>query len=80
MELDHCVAKLMECRPLTETEIRQLCEHARKALSLDSNVRRVNSPVTVVGDIHGQFHDLLELFRIGGRAPITNYLFMGSLD
>jgi serine/threonine-protein phosphatase 2A catalytic subunit len=43
----------------------------------ETNVQNVRCPVTVCGDVHGQFHDLMELFRIGGKPPDTNYLFMG---
>lgn len=44
----------------------------------ESNVVHIKAPVTVVGDIHGQFFDLLEIFRIGGFCPNTNYLFLGK--
>lgn len=46
----------------------------------ESNVVHVQAPVTVVGDIHGQFYDLIEIFRIGGYCPDTNYLFLGTLS
>ena len=51
---------------------------AKEVLSRESNVQEVRCPVTICGDIHGQFYDLLELFRIGGAIPDTNYLFMGD--
>ena len=51
---------------------------AREILATESNVQEVRCPVTICGDIHGQFYDLVELFRIGGKLPDTNYLFMGD--
>ena len=51
---------------------------AKEILAKESNVQPVRCPVTVCGDVHGQFHDLMELFRIGGKSPDTNYLFMGD--
>lgn len=44
----------------------------------ESNVQPISLPVTVCGDIHGQFYDLEELFRCGGQVPNTNYIFMGD--
>lgn len=51
---------------------------AKEILSKESNVQPVKIPVTICGDVHGQFQDLLELFMIGGRVPETNYLFLGD--
>jgi len=48
----------------------------KEILIEESNVQPVNSPVTVCGDIHGQFHDLMKLFATGGHVPETNYIFM----
>ena len=48
----------------------------KEILVEESNVQPVPAPVTVCGDIHGQFHDLIELFNQGGSVPDTNYIFM----
>ncbi len=37
--------------------------------SIESNIQPVSTPVTVCGDLHGQFYDVLELFRVAGGAP-----------
>ena len=63
---------------LSEEELKSLIEKSIEILEKEDNVIQVSSPVTICGDTHGQYHDLLELFRIGGKCPDTNYLFMGD--
>jgi serine/threonine-protein phosphatase 2A catalytic subunit len=77
-DLDRQIAQLRECKHLPEAEVKGLCEQAKAILMEEWNVQPVRCPVTVCGDIHGQFYDLIELFRIGGESPDTNYLFMGD--
>lgn len=77
-DLDAWIAQLKECKPLKETDVKALCTKATEILVEESNVQRVDAPVTICGDIHGQFYDLMELFRTGGDAPGTSYLFMGD--
>ena len=55
-----------------------MCEKAKETLKDESNVAQVRAPVTICGDIHGQFWDLKELFKIGGDIPDNNFLFMGD--
>lgn len=76
--LDAWLAQITQCRPLTEPQMRVLCDIVKSQLLEESNVQPVSSPVTVVGDIHGQFWDVLELFRIAGECPTTSYVFMVS--
>eukprot|EP00736_Rhodelphis_marinus_P002369 Rmarinus@m.13824 len=76
--LDALIEKLMDCELPTEHEVNWICEKVKEVLIEESNVQRVSSPVTIVGDIHGQFYDLKELFYIGGQCPNTNYLFLGD--
>lgn len=77
-KLDGYIECLMGCKPLPEDDVKQLCEKAKEILSSESSVVSVPVPVTICGDVHGQFYDLMELFRIGGELPETNYLFMGD--
>lgn len=80
-DLDYCLEQLMEYSPpriLPNTVIHQLCHQLKSMLLSTPNIMKIQSPITVVGDIHGQYHDLLEIFKIGGPPPNTNYLFLGD--
>ncbi|KAM7280230.1 hypothetical protein ACFE04_007364 [Oxalis oulophora] len=77
-DIDRQIEELRNCVALKESEVKALCFKAIEILVEEGNVQRVDAPVTICGDIHGQFYDLLELFKIGQDCPKTNYLFLGD--
>jgi serine/threonine-protein phosphatase PPG1 len=78
VDLDECISRLYKKELLAESVIEAICAKTKELLMKESNVVHIAAPVTVVGDIHGQFFDMLEIFRIGGFCPNTNYLFLGA--
>ena len=80
-DLDYCLEQLLDHKPpkiLPPETIQQLCHTLKTELLQTPNIISLQSPISVVGDIHGQYHDLLEIFQIGGSPPQTNYLFLGD--
>ena len=77
VDLDECIERLYKKELLADTVVEAICAKAKELLMRESNVVHISAPVTVVGDIHGQFFDMIEIFKIGGFCPDTNYLFLG---
>lgn len=63
---------------LTNDELRYICAKSRNILMSQPMLLELAAPVKIVGDIHGQFIDLLRIFKLCGFPPNSNYLFMGD--
>ncbi|CEF68774.1 Serine/threonine-protein phosphatase PP1-beta catalytic subunit [Strongyloides ratti] len=59
-------------------EIRELVDRTKQIFMKQPVCLEIQAPVTICGDVHGQFHDLLRLFHQGGFPNKTNYLFLGD--
>ncbi|KAI9761222.1 MAG: sporulation-induced protein [Chaenotheca gracillima] len=71
---DEWLEQARQCKYLPEADMKRLCEIVKECLMEESNIQPVRTPVTVCGDIHGQFYDLLELFRVAGGMPNATHV------
>lgn len=73
---------------IPENEVVQLLFKAMEIFRMENNVMLLFSPINIVGDIHGQLYDLIEMFKeaeqnkqdplSGALDPKKKYLFLGD--
>lgn len=85
-DIDDMISRLLEAgysgkipKPaLKNAEITAVCQAAREIFLSQPTLIELSPPVKIVGDTHGQYHDLLRLFEMCGFPPSANYLFLGD--
>jgi serine/threonine-protein phosphatase 4 catalytic subunit len=77
-DLDRVLSDLWTCRLPSESDTTSLLRQAIEVLGAEPNCISLRAPISVCGDIHGQFYDLLELFSVGGRPPEQSFVFLGD--
>ncbi|OHT07391.1 Serine/threonine-protein phosphatase PP1 isozyme 8 [Tritrichomonas foetus] len=55
-----------------------LCRTVKPILQSEPTVLDLTGPINVVGDVHGQFTDLVRCLQIGGLPPFSKWLFLGD--
>lgn len=61
-----------------EPSLKGLCAAVREIILSQSAFLELEAPLQVLGDVHGQYYDLLRMFEYGGFPPTKNYLFLGD--
>lgn len=63
---------------LKNAEIVSICQRAREVFLNQPALLELDAPVKIVGDVHGQYTDLIRMFEMCGFPPKANYLFLGD--
>ncbi|KAH3903415.1 protein-serine/threonine phosphatase SCDLUD_001052 [Saccharomycodes ludwigii] len=88
LNIDDCIDKLLKIGETGNSrsrhfsfenwEIQAICLRAREIFLSEPSLLRLQAPIKVVGDVHGQFNDLLRILKLSGAPHQSGYLFLGD--
>ena len=64
--------------PIDATTVEAICHVVREMFAEESTLLKISAPLTICGDTHGQYADLLRIFEFCGYPNKTRYLFLGD--
>ena len=70
-DVDRWIEITRKCQYLPEGDFNALCDIVMRILAEEPNVIEVQTPVTLAGDIHGQYYDLEQIWKLVGEPPET---------
>jgi hypothetical protein len=65
MNIQEIIERVKKEEVIEEVTVKKVCRTIQEIFMGESNVELVSSPINLVGDVHGQFYDVLKLFSIG---------------
>ncbi|KAL7408994.1 Metallo-dependent phosphatase-like protein [Mrakia frigida] len=87
LDIDSMISRLLEAGytgkvtktvTLKNAEITAICLAAREVFLSQPTLIELSPPVKIVGDVHGQYSDLIRMFEMCGFPPSANFLFLGD--
>ena len=72
------ILKNANAKTISKDKQSWLCSAVYSVFEKESVILRLKAPITVVGDLHGNFYDLLRIFSVFGFPDRNNYLFLGD--
>lgn len=76
--IDNLIQKIWDGGVPSAVEVSFIVGKAIDAFKFEPNILELEAPITICGDIHGQFNDLKQLFQFAGLPPYNRFLFLGD--
>ncbi|CAG9324134.1 PPP3CA_9 [Blepharisma stoltei] len=63
---------------IKKADVIKIIERVKNLFQGEPNLLRIDDPLLIIGDIHGQFFDLLKVLEMGGSPTKNKFLFLGD--